>query len=322
MKVSIVEWNEQDLDAAAQLIYSVFVTGNKDWGTSNSPETVKGYLEELEDAKSCFVIRAHLEDRLVGFAVLRIEKKTIEMNPTWLGGDPFISPDVKQEELLEDLIPEINEWAKDNDLETTIFYRGHDAQKTREYQRVALEQYQELGFYVREKDVFMMFQLADYEPMDLSLPQGYELVPIRDADYEAVYSCFYETFSHGQSPFFFDQSDAERRTYFETWSSPESIESDATIAVVRGNDVVAFSFARPYGMQGNYLVEWIGVHPDHRRRGLGKYLMMHVANVAKDGGYDTMSLSCATGNTRAYALYTKLGWYDDGGETIMALKLK
>jgi ribosomal protein S18 acetylase RimI-like enzyme len=322
MEISIVEWSEQDLKTVAQLIFTVFVAGNKDWGESNSPETIEGYLEEFEDVESLYVIRVHSEDNLVGFAALKVDKITLEMNPTWLGGDPFVSPSLKRERLIEDLISAIRDWASENDLESVIFYRSHSESITRKYQRISLEQYQNFGFNVREKDTFMRFQLVDYEHEVLDSPQGYTMVPIREADYETVYSCFYETFSQGQSPFFFDQSDTERRTYFETWLNPESLETDATIALMHGDEVVAFSFARPYGIPGNYLVEWIGVHPDHRKRGLGEFLMKHIANVAKDRGFETMSLSCATTNTRGYALYTKLGWYDDGGETIMALKLR
>ncbi|MHA1905035.1 MAG: N-acetyltransferase family protein [Candidatus Thorarchaeota archaeon] len=321
MDISIVEWKELDFKDAAQLIYNVFTAGNEDWGKSNSPKTIEGYLEEFEDDGSCFAVRAHSEGNLIGFAVLKTAKGIVDMNPTWLGGDPFISPDLARKELIKELITKIQNWAIDKGKETVIFYRNHSESITRRYQRVALESYLDLGFRVREKDIFMGFKLNEYDTEVLDPPPGYDVIPVREVDYEAVYSCFYETFSHGQSPFFFDQSDTERREYFETWSKPESLEADATVALLRGEEVVAFSFARPYGTPGNYLVEWIGVHPNHRRRGLGEFLMKHIANVAKDGGYETMSLSCATTNTKGYALYNKLGWFDDGGETIMAMKL-
>ncbi len=321
MEINIVEWNKVENRIVAQLIYDIFTKGNNDWGEKNSPGTIEGYLEEIENDKSNLAVMLHVEGHLIGFVALKVSKSSVEMNPTWLGGDPFISTELDRGELIEVLIAEIKMWALINNLESITFYRNHFESITREYQRIPLERYQSIGFNVREKDVFMGFGLDDYEPVPLASPSGYDVTPIRDVDYEAVYSCFYDTFSKGQSPFFFDQSDRERREYFETWSTPESMESDATIALLSGNEVAAFSFARPYGTPRNYLVEWIGVHPDYRRRGLGTFLMRHIANVAKNGNYETMSLSCATANTNAYALYSRLGWYDDGGETQMAMKL-
>ncbi len=326
MDISIADWEMLDLERIAQLIYEIFAAGNPDWGESNTPAKIESYLTEFEsdDDQSYMGVTYHWEDNLVGFVGLGVTRTSVEMNPTWLGGDPFVSPnpELDREEVGMDLISWIRRWAVEREFESIIFYRSHSESTARALQRFAMEMYQRIGFNIRERDIFMEYELENHAIETLAVPEGYDIVPVREVDHENLFRCYYETFSQGQSPFFFDQSDNERRQYFQTWSKPESLATDATIAILSGTHIAGFSFARPYGIEGNYLVEWMGVHPDHREHGLGEFLMRHIANVAKQSGYQTMSLSCAVTNTRGHSLYTKLGWYENGGETIMALKLK
>ena len=68
-------------------------------------------------------------------------------------------------------------------------------------------------------------------------------------------------------------------------------------------------------------LDWIGIHPDVRRRGVGRFLMLLLMERAVREGFQTMGLSCDAENTRAIALYRSLGWQQEDAELKYATKL-
>ena len=321
MKTSIVEWDELDIDDVAQLIFDALQHSGDYRKKSRAVGKILEHIKGIRRDAPWYAALAHDDDTLVGFIGLKtLGRTSVELNPH-LVGHPVVSPRTDRERAAKLLLETTAKWAKERDTESLVLGIGISSYDSDDRYGFSQDWYLANGFNEREADIYMMYDLPDCEEESIELPSGYTAIPLRDVDKEELYSCFYETFKHGQSSFFFDQSEKERREYFEATVSTEALDEESTIAITKGSGVVGFSFARPYGTPGNYLVEWIGVHPEHRRRGLGQYIMKHIANVAKQKEFSTMSLSCAKGNTRAYALYSKLGWYEDGGELILAYKV-
>jgi GNAT superfamily N-acetyltransferase len=321
LKTSIVEWERLDMNETAQLIYDALQHSADYRKESRTVGKIVNHIKGIRRDTPWYAALARDVDTLVGFIGLKtLGKTSVELNPH-LVGHPAISPWTDREKVAQLLLETTAGWAKERGMESLVLGIGLSSYDGNDRYGFSQEWYLANGFNEREADIYMMFNLSDYETEHIELPRGYTVIPLRDADKEDLYSCFYETFKHGQSAFFFDQSEKERREYFEATASTEALEEESTIAIMKDSCVVGFSFARPYGTPGNYLVEWIGVHHEHRKKGLGQYIMKHIANEAKQKDFSTMSLSCAKGNTRGYALYSKLGWYDDGGETILSYKI-
>ncbi len=321
MKTSIVEWIELDIDEIAQLIFDAMQHSGDYRKESRTAGKIVDHIKGIRRDTPWYAALTHDDDTLVGFIGLKtVGKTSVELNPH-LANHPVISPKTDKEQVAKMLLETAADWAKKRGVESLVLGIEMSIYDGDERYGFSQDWYLKNGFKEREADIYMMFELSEYEEEIIELPSGYTTILLREADKEDLYSCFYETFKHGHSPFFFDQSEREKREYFEATTSTEALDEESTIAVLKGKHAVGFSFARPYGTPGNYLVEWIGVHPEHRRRGLGQYIVKHIANVAKQKKFSTMSLSCAKGNTRGYALYSKLGWYDDGGETILAYKI-
>ena len=80
-----------------------------------------------------------------------------------------------------------------------------------------------------------------------------------------------------------------------------------------------FSYTIPCGEHLH--LDWIGIHPDVRRRGLGRFLMLLLMERAANEGFQTMGLSCDAGNTRAIALYRSVGCQQADAEIKYAVKL-
>lgn len=52
----------------------------------------------------------------------------------------------------------------------------------------------------------------------------------------------------------------------------------------------------------------LGVVPEHRRRGLGRYLLAHAEQLAREAGYPAVTLMVAEGNEPARQLYASEGF--------------
>ena len=98
--------------------------------------------------------------------------------------------------------------------------------------------------------------------------------------------------------------------------------------------VVARSEGRVVGFAGIWLmvdeahVTTFGVHPDHRRRGVGRRLLLRLAELAVELGTARMTLEVRVSNEPAQALYRSFGfrvagrriaYYSDDGEDALVM---
>jgi len=98
--------------------------------------------------------------------------------------------------------------------------------------------------------------------------------------------------------------------------------------------VVARSDERVVGFAGIWLmvdeahVTTFGVHPDHRRRGVARRLLLRLAELAIELGTVRMTLEVRVGNEPAQALYRSFGfriagrriaYYSDDGEDALVM---
>jgi ribosomal-protein-alanine N-acetyltransferase len=98
--------------------------------------------------------------------------------------------------------------------------------------------------------------------------------------------------------------------------------------------VVARSDNRVVGFAGIWLmvdeahVTTFGVHPGHRRRGVGRSLLLRLAEIAMELGSTRMTLEVRVSNAAAQALYQSFGfrvagrrvaYYSDDGEDALVM---
>lgn len=89
------------------------------------------------------------------------------------------------------------------------------------------------------------------------------------------------------------------------------------------NDDPIVGFAGMWIMFDEAHITTIGVHPDHRGKGLGELLMVHLFTTAMERGAEMLTLEVRVSNLSAQALYRKYGftfqgvrqrYYSDNGE--------
>ena len=97
--------------------------------------------------------------------------------------------------------------------------------------------------------------------------------------------------------------------------------------VARSEDLV-IGFAGVWLMVDEAHITTFGVHPDHRRRGVGRRLLMRLAELATELGALRLTLEVRVGNTAAQALYRSFGfavsgrriaYYSDDGEDALVM---
>ncbi|MBR2613618.1 MAG: ribosomal protein S18-alanine N-acetyltransferase [Clostridia bacterium] len=103
-----------------------------------------------------------------------------------------------------------------------------------------------------------------------------------------------------------------------SFSLPWSLESLELMLTEQANALVALENGRVLGYVGMMCVLDEGqiinvaVHPDARRRGVGRSLMQAAEAYAKERGIVFLSLEVRESNIAARSLYSSLGWVEQG----------
>ena len=103
-----------------------------------------------------------------------------------------------------------------------------------------------------------------------------------------------------------------------SFSLPWSLESLELMLTERASALVALEDGRVLGYVGMMCVLDEGqiinvaVHPDARRRGVGRSLMEATQTYAKERGIVFLSLEVRESNIAARSLYSSLGWEEQG----------
>jgi ribosomal protein S18 acetylase RimI-like enzyme len=154
--------------------------------------------------------------------------------------------------------------------------------------------------------VEMICLLEEGPQMKIPLPEGYDLCPLSEADEDDLYNCYHAAFHAGDASFFFDQSEIERRKYFDTLGlANASVEPGSSLICINA-EVVGFTYLIPYG-EGNRHISCMVVHPDYQRQGLGAFMVAYAIGGAAAQGHRSITLGTEK-SMAAFQLYRKYGF--------------
>ncbi len=157
--------------------------------------------------------------------------------------------------------------------------------------------------------VEMICDLKQCPVKNLNVPPDVVIKPLADADPEEIYRCYVAAFSKGDAQFFFRQTEAEKRDFFNTLGRESAIQEDASHILMQGSRLMGFAYVLPYG-EANYHISCMCIHPDFQGRGLGKLSLKFIQKNAAKQGYKTITLGTET-EMRAFKLYQKYGFVID-----------
>ena len=153
----------------------------------------------------------------------------------------------------------------------------------------------------------MVCDLAASSLIQPEIPEGFSLKPIVDVDNEEIWPCYNATFLSSGDQRYLDQTEKQRRENFDDFFDREKpIEKEASLLLYFGDRVIGFMKINLYDIGG--FVNGVGIHPDFRRKGLGRLLMTASLVRAAQNGMKELILEVDITNHRAIALYEQLGF--------------
>jgi GNAT superfamily N-acetyltransferase len=307
MQITTHAWKELDLHEVARLTCAAQGSGGQ-----TSAEAVERMVERLDAhmaALSRYAVLARSGGQLVGWLMLVAQNPAkVEVNSWFLGGHPLVAPGQDRQAVGAPLLREAIAWARKQGFEAVELGIERDLGADSQVYEAFNDWYASLGFGVREESRGFFRRLSSPELAAPVVPEGIELQPVIGVDQDKLYDCYHATLAESQSGYFLDQGERERRAYFDTLGKTCGQHEGTSLALLLRGRMVGFSFTAPFGE--HLFLDWIGIHPDVRRRGLGRFLLLTVMARAARDGFRSMGLGCDARNVGAMALYRALGWED------------
>jgi ribosomal protein S18 acetylase RimI-like enzyme len=153
----------------------------------------------------------------------------------------------------------------------------------------------------------MLCDLPSSTLQEPEVPAGFSLKRIVDVDNEEIWPTYNASFLASGDRRYLNQTEAQRKESFDDFfDRKQKIEEDASLLLYHRDQVVGFMKINLYNKGG--FVNGVGTHPDFRRQGLGKLLMITSMVRARENGMKDLFLEVDIDNERAIALYERLGF--------------
>ncbi|TFG30132.1 GNAT family N-acetyltransferase [Candidatus Thorarchaeota archaeon] len=144
------------------------------------------------------------------------------------------------------------------------------------------------------------------------LPDDFSLKPIIEVTNDEIWPTYNATFLASGDRRYLNQTEAHRRENFDDFfDRKKPWEEEASLLLYFEDQIVGFHKINLYDFGG--FVNGVGIHPDFRRRGLGKILMMASLVRAAKNGMKNLVLEVDIDNHRAIGLYEQLGFIHNRG---------
>jgi ribosomal protein S18 acetylase RimI-like enzyme len=159
----------------------------------------------------------------------------------------------------------------------------------------------------------MIYDLTEQAQIEGNLPEGFESKSLEDAKEDELYSCYYAAFLADDSQLFLEQSETERREFFDTLGFAQACNEPGSSMVLKDDQTVGFTYVVPYG-ETNCHISCMCVHPNCQRQGLGSFMLYFAKREAASQGYKTITIWTEP-DMGAFQLYCKNGFKTMGDVT-------
>lgn len=307
LEITNRDWEDTDLDEVAALTFNA-LQDSPFFRAERTLDDVMGWLNwSHERFTPASVFLAHLKGELVGWLTVTLDVKP-GISETWRWV-PYISPEASEQEdgIATGLIRRCVEYAGERGqtrLEA-CFDRVRDATMP-QYERYRAW-FEAEGVRKVDDNAYMRRSLdpGEFAEHDVVQPPGYDYMPLADADEEALYCCYNRAFTESSVRAYHDMTEEERRADFEHYFGGGTRNEEASLVVVRDDEIVGFSLV--HSRPGEAHLADIGIVPAHRGKGLGRGMVKYsLMKAARD--HDTVTLAVDVDNASAFNMYRSLGF--------------
>ena len=303
------EWSDVDLD---QL--SLFLSENcLEFDNLNEKKALEIKTKLLEYKKKHLDSRIFLwfqEQELQGGVYLYCEEgKYFFFNPGFVGEFPIIKKSLDYSSAVKKLYSQVLKYISMNLPEIKSVQMDISPNFTKfELTRNLLKiMHKDVGFYKHYFRLILPLKNISIKPKTNSL--DYEFSQVSKDMEEELYKCYYQALLSSDLDFFKDQSDKERKTFFQELIDPEQMNYTASPIIRYQNKLIAFALIWDYNeeLEKNAHINLMCVLPDYQHKGVGTQLLNKIITLAQQQKYTTATLY--TENNRIpYKFYLKNGF--------------
>ena len=265
---------------------------------------VEEYLQEIWDYGTDVILTAHVKGKFAGWLCFWKVSTDMMYIDSW---HPIVHPDFNEDEVASALIQKSIQYTKNEGRKRLeVFHMGMTDDMRPRYKKYK-KWYESNGMPQGFEWAHMVADLTALDSGEIVLPPQFALRPLVPVPNDKIYECYYETFITSGDRRFLEQTEEQKRGNFDLFfDRSERIEEDASLLLYYGERIVGFLIIILIKKGG--FINGIGIHPDFRRRGLGKALMLSSMKKAAKNGMKTMILEVDIDNYRALNLYKSVGF--------------
>ncbi|MFW9922250.1 MAG: GNAT family N-acetyltransferase [Candidatus Thorarchaeota archaeon] len=277
-------------------------------GSTLTNEQLQRWFQRMDFDIPPLCIQAFINGELVGWILLAYHsEEEAEINPWLLNGHPICKQNLSEKyEISKTLI----ESAKNLITPTKVTRLEINFKNNIAYDQDFGDLYSTLGFYLLEENCHMRLNLLQNRNPEKIFSSMYSIIPLTSIDEKELFNCFQFIFRNSEDKWLLDKSDKELKQYFDDTiiNSRFQLISDVSIAILDQDKIIAFSVIRESHGEANGHIWIMGVHPEYRKQGLGKYLINYSKQLLPVKGYKTLSLNVDLSNIPAVRLYESQGF--------------
>ncbi|MBU7013944.1 MAG: GNAT family N-acetyltransferase [Theionarchaea archaeon] len=301
MDIMMNTWDDVDIHELAHFAFRIrHAEGQL---STTTLEQIEQQVRHTSKTYASRVVTAHSEDMLLGWLYLIIEYPRLVLMGDW---HPIVFPGDKEGETAARLIEESIEYTRREKRERLEVALSGITEKNSHLFTKQKEWYESQGMGKVSEEISMECVLTGSLD-DVEFPEDVNLKLLTEIDNDKIYPYFNETFLASRNMLWLDQTAEQQRVTFDYWfSRSRPLNEKASIILMSDQQVIGFSVSRPTA-EGVYL-EPFGIHPEYRKRGLGRALLLHSMKIVAQQGLKTMSLGVDIENRPACQLYRSAGF--------------
>ncbi len=267
-------------------------------------ETEEELIDFFESKENCpnFLGLARRDGVLLGWAGVYHWTESMAYFLSW---HPMVNPldPVISQHLIRDCI----EYTVSSGRSRMEVFLMNLTPKYREYAAVCGENYLAAGMTRGYEWKFMEADLKQPALVLPEVPESFTLRSLADIPNDTLWPSYDKTFKAGSDRRYAQQSAVQRRENFESFFSRQvPYDKEASLVLYDGEIIVGF-VKIDIIPEGTY-VHGVGVIPEYRGRGLGKYILGTSLQRAAVNHHEKMILEVDIDNQAAVGLYQSLGF--------------
>ncbi len=302
-RIELQKWADIDIEALAELSVKV----REQEGLGNY--TVQQMEEHLNTMNERFpievVILAFHDEQLVGWIGIERVTKSIGNVGRW---QPFVDMSTNRERVARLLISNVIDYAASNDMTRAEVGFGGISEENLAALETRRLWYEAEGWKEVEDTNFMVKHLQEYVSKITPSNTEYKIRPMTDYENDKIFECYHDTFTTSDARWIYDMTKEQRRQEFDKiFDRSRNINQEASFVIESDRKIVGFILLVTRSDEEEHL-EFMGVHPKYRLRGLAKNLLAESIKVLLSQNAQTLTLGVDPMNVPAVQLYEQFGF--------------